>query len=81
MATKEEVVLRCNGEGVAHEDGGVEDQSACHVSGDTVVFERESSVLAHFAMPIFRINSTEVDIMHNCEARENVERVYDAYSW
>lgn len=55
MATKEEVVLRCNGEGVAHEDGGVEDQSARHVSGDTVVFERESSGLARFAMPIFQI--------------------------
>lgn len=40
MATKEKVVLGCNGEGVAHENSRVDDQSAGHVSGDAVCFQR-----------------------------------------
>lgn len=36
MATKQEVVPGRYGEGVAHEDGGVDNQGACHVSGDAV---------------------------------------------
>jgi hypothetical protein len=36
VASEEQIVLRCDGHGVAHEDGGVDGESGGHTAGYTV---------------------------------------------